>query len=126
MAATLHVCITCKATEPEAEGMPRPGARLHAALAAESCPDGVTIVPVECLSACTQGCAVALSGPGKWSYVYGRMTEADAAQILLGAAAYAGCADGVVPWRERPLIFRKQSLARVPPLPLAPAEPVES
>jgi predicted metal-binding protein len=129
MAATLHVCITCKAPElglaPDAEGDPRPGARLHAALTAQECPAGVTLVPVECLSACSQGCAVALSAPGKWSYVYGRMAEGNAAEILAGAAAYAATSDGVVPWRERPLIFRKQSLARVPPMALAP-QAVES
>ena len=73
-------------------------------------------MPVECLSACSQGCSVALSAPGRWSYVYGRMTENDAAEILAGAAAYANAPDGIVPWRERPTIFRKQSLARIPPM----------
>jgi len=128
MAATLHVCITCKAPAldpaPEAEGIARPGALLHAALVAKGCPEGVTLVAVECLSACTQGCAVALSAPGKWSYVYGRMAESDTADILAGAAAYSATQDGIVPWRERPAIFRKQSLARVPPVLLAP-QPVE-
>ena len=113
---TLHVCMTCKAGEIVAEGAAPPGARLHAALIAAGVPDGVRIVPVECLSACTQSCAVALSAPGKWSYVYGRLSEADAADILAGAAAYAIAADGIVPWRARPVIFRKQSLARIPPI----------
>ena len=113
MAATLHVCTTCKAGEPVAEGDLPPGALLLAALGAA--PAGVRIVPVECLSACTNGCAVALSSPGKWSYVYGRLTPADAADILAGAAAYADAPDGIVPWRARPVIFRKQSLARIPP-----------
>jgi predicted metal-binding protein len=36
--------------------------------------------------------------------------------ILAGAAAYGASTDGIVPWRERPIIFRKQSLARIPPL----------
>ena len=44
------------------------------------------------------------------------MTENDAAEILSGAAAYANAPDGIVPWRERPTIFRKQSLARIPPM----------
>jgi predicted metal-binding protein len=79
----------------------------------------VTIIPVECLSACSQGCSIALSAPGRWSYVYGRLTENDVPEILLGAAAYAEAADGIVPWRQRPLIFRKQSLARIPPMVLA-------
>jgi len=92
------------------------GAQLFAAIAAMEVPPGVQIVPVDCLSACNTGAAVALSAPGRWSYVYGRMTADNAADILLGAAAYARAPDGLVPWRERPVIFRKQSLARIPPL----------
>ncbi len=116
MATTLHVCITCKAGEPVEDGAATPGARLYAALHAGDVAADVRIVPVECLSACTQGCSVALSAPGKWGYVYGRLAASDAADILAGAAAYAGTADGLVPWRARPVIFRKQSLARIPPL----------
>ena len=113
--ATLHVCMTCKAGEMVAEGDLPPGARLHAALVAAGVPEGVHLTPVDCLSACTQSCAIALSAPGKWSYVYGRLTAADTADILAGAAAYAIAPDGIVPWRARPVIFRKQSLARIPP-----------
>jgi predicted metal-binding protein len=116
MAATLHVCTTCKAGEPVPEGDARPGALLHAALVAGGAPDGVRIVPVECLSACNTGCAVALSMPGGWSYVYGRLTLDDAPAILEGAAKYAATSDGIVPWRDRPTVFRKQSIARIPPL----------
>ncbi len=98
------------------EGTLCPGARLHAALTAKDSSSAVRVVPVECLSACSQGCAVALSADGRWSYVYGRMSESNAADILAGAASYAKAADGIVPWRERPEIFRKQSLARIPPM----------
>jgi predicted metal-binding protein len=124
MTTTLYVCTTCRAGEVLEEGAPRPGAMLHAALQSEGAPEGVRIVPVECLSACSQGAAVALSEPGKWTYVYGRMTLADAPDILSGAAAYAATSDGLVPWRERPVQFRKQSLARIPPftMPLEAAE----
>lgn len=116
MGATLHVCITCRAGQEPAEGQACPGAQLHAALRAQPCPAGVTIVPVECLSACNTGAAVALSRPGAWSYVYGRLGPEHAADILSGAAAYARSTDGIVPWRERPTVFRKQSIARIPPL----------
>jgi predicted metal-binding protein len=64
---------------------------------------------------------VALSAPGRWSYVYGRMSQDNAMDILAGAAAYAAAPDGLVPWRARPEIFRKQSLARIPPLSLPEA-----
>ena len=118
MTVRLAVCTTCRAGEIVPEGAALPGAVLHAALTRGPVPDGVRIAAVACLSACSNGCAIALSGPGRWSYVYGQMGEADAADILAGAKAYAAAPDGIVPWRERPLIFRKRSLARVPPMEL--------
>ena len=114
MTVTLHVCITCRAGEVANDAATPAGARLHQALMGLGAPGGVRIVPVECLSACGNGAAVALSGPGRWSYVYGGMSDADAAEILTGAAAYAAADDGIVPWRDRIAIFRKRSIARIP------------
>ena len=116
MSITLHVCITCRAGQTLQEGETTPGARLHAAISEAGVPEDVNLVPVECLSACSQGCSVALSAPGRWSYVYGRLSEIHASDVIKGAAAYAAAADGIVPWRGRPEIFRKQSLARIPPI----------
>lgn len=116
MGAVLHVCMTCKAGQPVAMGELPPGALLHAALVAAGAPEGVEIRPVECLSACDHGCNLALTRRGGWSYVYGRLGLDDVPEILRGAAAYAAAPDGIVPWRDRPVIFRKQSLARIPPL----------
>jgi len=114
MGTVLHVCMTCRAGQPVPEDETRPGTKLYDALLAEPLPQGVTIRAVECLSACDHGCSVALTRPDGWSYVYGRMTPDDAAEILRGAALYAETEDGLVPWRDRPVIFRKQSLARIP------------
>ena len=116
MTVTLHVCITCRAGEPANDAALPLGGQLHQALDALDLPANVRIVPVECLSACGNGAAVALSGPGRWSYVYGRMSETDAPDILQGAADYAATSDGIVPWRQRITIFRKRSLARIPPI----------
>jgi predicted metal-binding protein len=124
MTTTLYVCTTCKVGEANEDDSQRPGARLHRALEAAGAPDGVQIVGVSCLSACKTGAAVALSEPGKWTYVYGHMNEEHVPDILAGASAYAASADGIVPWRERPVIFRKQSVARVPALTL-PLEAAE-
>ena len=93
MTAVLHVCTTCRA-----------GRRLHDALLAAGAPEGVTIRAAECLSACDHGCNVALTRPGAWSYVYGRLSMDDIPEILRGAGLYAATADGIVPWRERPVI----------------------
>ena len=49
------------------------------------------------------------------------MSETNAKDILAGAAAYAAAPDGLVPWRSRPEVFRKQSLARIPPMSLPEA-----
>ena len=116
MGATLYVCTTCKAGTPVPEGELPPGLHLYAALKRAGAPDGVRIVGVECLSACNTGCAVSLAKAGAWSYVYGRLTLDDVPAILEGAAKYAVSLDGIVPWRDRPTVFRKQSIARIPPL----------
>jgi predicted metal-binding protein len=109
MTVTLHVCITCRGGQTLNEGETTPGARLHAAILDFGVPEGVSVVAVECLSACSQGCSVALSAPG-------RLSDANAPDVAAGAAAYAAAPNGIVPWRSRPEIFRKQSLARIPPI----------
>ncbi|WP_264212828.1 DUF1636 domain-containing protein [Leisingera thetidis] len=113
---TLTVCLTCRrdGADPEAA---RPGAVLHAALEEAGMPAGVALRGVECLSSCKRGCAVALvGGAERWTYVYGDLDpDQHVPEILEGAAAYAATADGLVPWRERPQTFRKQSVARIPP-----------
>lgn len=117
-AVTLHVCVTCRAGE-EDDTVVRHGRRLHDALAeAQRRQDGAPafrIAEVECLSNCNRGCSAALTGPGRWSYIYGDLSEASVDDLLTGAARYAATSDGLVPWRERPTIFRKGVIARIPP-----------
>jgi len=126
MSAILHVCITCRGSKLEAgteqsetqkanDSKPRPGALLLAAIENGEKPHDIDVRAVECLSACDNGCSVALSFPGKWSYVYGHMTIDNADDILSGAIAYSASSDGLVPWRERPQVFRKQCISRIPP-----------
>jgi predicted metal-binding protein len=117
-AVTLHVCVTCRAGEA-GDATVRPGRRLHDALrdAQRRQDDAASfrIVEVECLSNCDRGCSAALTGPGRWSYIYGDLSEACVDDLLTGAARYAATSDGLVPWRERPTIFRKGVIARIPP-----------
>ncbi|MAX74558.1 DUF1636 family protein [Alterinioella nitratireducens] len=116
---TLTVCTTCRKTVDgtRVAEEPRPGLRLYEALRAADLPEGVRVIGNECLSACDNGCSLVLSGgPERWTYIYSHLdpdTHVD--EILKGAAAYAATDDGIVPWRDRPVIFRKQSLARIPP-----------
>jgi predicted metal-binding protein len=79
---------------------------------------------VECLSNCTRGCTVALRGGDRWSYVYGNLNpETDVETLRDGAARYQAAADGLVPWRERSQHFRKNCIARIPPLTLTKETP---
>lgn len=113
----LTVCTTCRQTGSDPEAM-RPGRILADRLAGSALPEGVTVRGVECLSACSRSCTLHLSGgPARWSYIYGDLDpDAHLEDILAGAAAYAETEDGFVPWRERPVVFRKQSIARIPPV----------
>jgi predicted metal-binding protein len=112
----LLVCTRCRQGQDVPETAERPGAALFRRLG-ETGLDGLTVIPVECLSNCTRGCTIALRGAGRWTYVYGNLDPSmHPDTIREGAAKYAASADGVVPWRDRPEHFRKNCIARVPPL----------
>ena len=113
--STLFVCVTCR-REGDPPDAPRPGARLHAALAGRA-PAGVEVVAVECLSNCTRACTAAVSAPGKWTYVVGQLDpERHVDDVLAFARLHAAQADGLPAWRERPEHIRKNTIARVPPV----------
>jgi predicted metal-binding protein len=112
--ATLYVCVTCKA------GDDRPGQALFDALSGRIAADaeaGVSVRAVECLSVCKRPCTVALAARGKWTYVVGDLSlETHLDDIVTAARHFARTRDGIVPWRERPMPFRKGVISRAPPL----------
>jgi predicted metal-binding protein len=115
---TVFVCVTCKRAEEEGA---RPGKALFEALRTRLDGRGqshVALRAVECLSVCKRPCTIALSAPGKWTYVVGDLDiEANAGDIIDAALKFAATPDGLIPWRERPLSFRRGVISRVPPLP---------
>ena len=114
----LMVCTTCRAGQPTDVEGPRPGTQLFEALQASDLPTHVTLTPVECFSNCDHGCSITLrGGDARWTYVYGNFTGAEDVDLVAeGASKYAATADGLVPWRERSTHFRKNCIARIPPL----------
>lgn len=134
MAATLHICITCRtgpqdqpANSPSSEGALADGQRLFDACLAATDPIApFGIEPVRCLSACKRGCAVAFSGLARWSYVVGGLSpERDIPMLLETARLYAATSDGLIPWRERPAHVRTNTIARLPPIALSLADSSE-
>ena len=116
----LHVCITCRPAGGPDERDLRPGALLYRALCeafARGDAPPVRLQAVECLSVCKRPCTVAVTGPGRWTYIYGDLDpDLSVETILDGVRRYAATNDGLIPWRERPEAFRKGVVARVPPL----------
>lgn len=112
------ICVKCKRGTDVTEDGERPGARLFAELQARTLPEGVTLKAVECLQNCDYGCSVALRGGArKWTYVYGNLHEASHLDTLLeGAGLYHDTEDGLIPWRSRPEHFKRNCIARIPPL----------
>jgi predicted metal-binding protein len=111
-AVTLLVCVTCKSEAgPLGGGM---FAALGERLAGET---DIALQAIECLSVCKRPCTVALAAPGKWTYVVGDLSrESHIEDIVTAARRYAASPAGIVPWRERPLSFRKGVVSRTPPL----------
>ena len=111
-AATLLVCVTCKSDAGPL------GAGLFDALGERLADEtDIALRAIECLSVCKRPCTVALAAPGKWTYVVGDLTrESHIEDIVTAARRYAASPAGIVPWRERPLSFRKGVVSRTPPL----------
>jgi predicted metal-binding protein len=121
-ASKLFVCVTCRLLGGETvdDQETRPGARLMETLSRliEDGAQDLEIMPVECLSNCNRGCTVAVTGRGKWTYVIGALDpEQHADDVLHFARLHQAQPDGLPVWRERPVHIRKNTIARVPPLP---------
>jgi predicted metal-binding protein len=120
-ALTIHVCTACRRIREDLpEGYDQPGGALATALTQRLAEqdNGITVETAECLAVCKRPCTIALAADGKWTYLIGDLdTDIHLDDIVGAARAYAASANGIVPWKERPLCFRKGVVARVPPLP---------
>ncbi len=107
MTPVLHVCVTCRAGRTLAEGEVPPGRQMHAAVAAHPDLAAVQLREVSCLSVCDDGCAAAISMPGKWSYLLGRLAPELAGDLLAYTRLYAAHATGsVLPSKRAPTLAR--------------------
>jgi predicted metal-binding protein len=112
----LHVCVTCRAGEPEGAAPERPGARLHAALTDlnRAAGEPVDLRPVSCLAACERGCTAAISMPGKFAYLLGGMGPGTAEDVFDYAGRYAASPTGLVLPSRRAQSLRHAILGRFP------------
>ncbi|WP_298975239.1 DUF1636 domain-containing protein [uncultured Roseobacter sp.] len=116
-ATELLICVKCRRGQEIPEDERRPGQRLYDTLAQNGMPPGIRLKPVECLQNCDHGCTIALRGGDRWTYIYGNIDEVSHPDVLIdGAARYNATQDGLIPWRERPDHFKRNCIARIPPL----------
>jgi predicted metal-binding protein len=119
---TVFVCVTCGA---QPDGGLTLGRRLYDAVTAQTGAESagvMTVVPSECLAVCKRPCTSALAGPEKWTCVVGDLDpEQHAGDVIAAARSYVASENGIIPWRQRPLSFRKGVVARVPPIGFRPA-----
>nr|WP_295664183.1 DUF1636 domain-containing protein [Polymorphobacter sp.] len=110
---SLIVCSTCRGPDGAVGG----GAALLKALreADRGSDSAVAVEKMACLWSCGAGASVQLRAPGKIGYVMGGFAAGDASDILAFAEAYAGSADGEVPFDQWPKGVLGHFIARVPP-----------
>ncbi|MGH1419783.1 MAG: DUF1636 family protein [Hyphomicrobiaceae bacterium] len=128
---TLHVCTTCRrGDEPLGDKKDRSGYKLFEAvqeqLGQRQDVDAIDLIGVECLSGCSRGCTIAVSGDDKWTFVIGDLDpEKHAEDIVTYARQHGAHEEGLPTWRERPEAIRKGVLARVPAITLPTREAAE-
>ena len=124
----LHVCVTCRAGLPPTDGEATPGRRMYDAVAAllDAGAPAVQLREVVCLSSCDAGCAAAISAPGKWSYLLGRLDAGLSADVLAYAETYARSKTGTVLPSRRPASLARMVLGRMPDLAALAAAPAAS
>ena len=111
----IFVCKTCRRAD-KPDQVVRPSAKLLASLNTADLPAGVRVHGVDCFTNCKNGCTIVLQSAARWTYIYGNINpESDLEQLCEGIAGYSHSEDGIVPWKQRVALFRKNSVARIPP-----------
>ena len=69
------------------------------------------------MSQCKRPCAIALSGPARFTYLFGDLDpQLHADDVLSVTAAYTATSNGFLLRSERPVALRAGILGRIPPL----------
>ena len=94
----------------------RPGAQLLANLDSAELPAGLRIHGVDSLSNCKTDAQLFCRPRPDGTNIYGNINPvSDFEQLCEGIASYSDSEDGIVSWKQRVALFRKNSIARIPP-----------
>ncbi len=121
---TLSICRRCRdGRENRNTDLDQRGGRRLAQLVVDAFPDstaarrGIRLRGVNCMSNCKRPCAIALSAPSRFTYLFGDLAPVlHAGDVLSVAVAYAEAEGGYLPRPVRPKVLRAGILGRIPPL----------
>lgn len=115
---TLSICLRCRDQREDVNNHIRGGARLaQAILEAGIDHAALSVRGVHCISQCKRPCVMALSGPDRFTYLFGDLDPTRHAQDVVELARlYVQSPDGFMARNERPPPMRAGVLGRVPPL----------
>lgn len=112
----IFVCTACRNSEVEDERERKSVADVIGDGLREAGVTDVAVRNVECLAVCKRPATIAITAPDSWTYILGDLdSETDPQGIVDTILAYRRSSNGIVPWAERPAVFRKGVIARVPP-----------
>jgi predicted metal-binding protein len=123
---TLFVCVLCRSSEMNREQAEINAGqalfdRLSAGLATCDWHESIRLTPVRCMGACSRACVVAFAAPSKLTFILSDLSPTDSVvELLQFSGQYVACADGKVPYKERPAAVRNGIHAVLPPLPVEP------
>ncbi|MEM1047366.1 MAG: DUF1636 domain-containing protein [Pseudomonadota bacterium] len=112
------ICLRCRDDRETISADIRGGARLAQAVLQSGIKEAALDVRgVHCLSQCKRPCTVAISGPDRFTYLFGDLDPTCHAQDVVDLAAlYVRSPNGFMARNDRPQAMRAGVLGRVPPL----------
>jgi predicted metal-binding protein len=125
---TLFVCILCRSSNAEQNPTELSmGQSLFNRLSEEleTCHwrEAMHLQPVRCMGACSRSCVVAFSAPAKLTFILSDLSPVHSvSELLQFSGQYIACAEGKVPYKERPDAVKKGIHAVLPPLPVGPQQ----
>lgn len=123
---TLFVCVLCRSSEiAQPQTTSNPGQilfeHISQGLATGDAGAAIHLQPVRCLGACSHACVVAFAAPNKLTFILSKLSSTDSVpELLQFSSQYVACADGKVPYKERPDAVKQGIHAVLPPLPMEP------
>ena len=119
---TLHVCINCTHPDYKSRKLKKAGGEavleiLQSKIQESNSVQPITVKPIICLGNCGKRCRVSISGPKKWSWLFGELSpDKDLSEFIEVIEKWQEEPDGFILKEERSKWLVRHTLGRTPPL----------